>query len=271
MVDMGSPSVKPQALSQSLVSVVVPVFNEEARIIENIDLLISQIEEIFHQFEIIVVSDGSTDGTNLKLARLHDPNVRFRIVSKNQGKGHAVREGFKISNGDYVFFIDGGMELHPKELKIFLGLMSLYDADIVVGSKRHPQSQVFYPWYRRFLSTLFQQLTRILFHINVSDTQVGLKLFKRQVILDILPYLEINRYGFDLEILSLAGLMGHKQILEAPIRLDYFVNSRKRFWDFLHVIKVGFSLLNDTLKLYFKLRKIRSNLRGASEPQASYF
>ena len=247
-------------LSHAVVSVVVPVFNEAAKIIDNLDLLISEIEDHFLQFEIIVVSDGSTDGTNLTLARFQDPNVRFKIVSQNQGKGHAVREGFKEARGDYIFFIDGGMELHPKELKIFIGLMSLYNADIVIGSKRHPQSRVFYPWYRRFLSALFQKLIHLLFKIDVSDTQVGIKLFKRQVLQDVLPHLEINRYGFDLEILSLANMFGHTEILEAPIRLDYFVQSRNIVRDLTHVVKVGTSLLVDTIKLYFKLKKLRSQL-----------
>lgn len=244
----------------SYITVVVPVFNEVDKIIENLDLLIEEIESQFKEFEVIAVSDGSTDGTNFKLANFKDPNLRFKIISQNSGKGKAVREGFKEARGDFVFFIDGGMELHPKELRIFLGLMSLYDADIVIGSKRHPQSQVYYPWYRRFLSYCFQQMVKVLFRIDVSDSQVGLKLFKRQVLLDILPYLEINRYGFDLEILSLARLMGHKNILEAPIRLDYFVKSRPAIPDMLHVLKLGFSLLADTLQLYFKLRRIRRDL-----------
>jgi glycosyltransferase involved in cell wall biosynthesis len=263
---MATPNFPPSPhneLANALVSVVVPVFNEEAKIIDNLDLLISQIEENFLQFEIIVVSDGSTDGTNLKLAQFQDPNVRFKIVPKNSGKGNAVREGFKEARGDFIFFIDGGMELHPKELRIFIGLMSIYNADIVIGSKRHPQSKVYYPWYRRFLSALFQLLIRFLFKIDVSDTQVGIKLFKRDVLKDILPYLEINRYGFDLEILSLANMFGHKEILEAPIRLDYFVQKRAISKDLLHVLKVGMSLLVDTFKLHSKLNKLQRELREA--------
>lgn len=257
------PASPESTLSQALVSVVVPVFNEEAKIIENLDLLISEIEEHFLQFEVIVVSDGSTDGTNIQLARFRDPNVRFRIVPQNLGKGHAVREGFKEARGDYVFFIDGGMELHPKELKIFIGLMAIYEADIVIGSKRHPQSKVFYPWYRRFLSAIFQMVVRGLFKVDVSDSQVGIKLFKRQVLIDVLPFLEINRYGFDLELLSLAHLMGHDQILEAPIRLDYFVHSRPPVSDLLHVLNVGMSLLKETFQLYLRLRKVKRELREA--------
>ena len=94
------PPASPQtSLAQAFVSIVVPVFNEEAQIISNIDLLISEIEEHFLKFEVIVVSDGPTDGTNLKLASFRDPNLRFKIVPKNVGKGHAIREGFRSARG----------------------------------------------------------------------------------------------------------------------------------------------------------------------------
>lgn len=251
--------------ADSVVSIVVPVFNEKDQIIANLDLLISEIEEYFEKFEIIVVSDGSTDGTNFELFRFRDPKVRFRISGENRGKGYSVREGFQEAQGDYIFFIDGGMELHPKELKVFFGLMALYDADIVIGSKRHPQSVVYYPWYRRLLSLIYQQLIHALFAVDISDSQVGLKLFKRKAIDDILPYLEINRYGFDLEMLSLAQLFGHRHILEAPIRLDYFAKTRSAVSDLAHVLRIGLSLLGDTSRLYFRIKKLKKELAGPHE------
>ena len=98
---------------------------------------------------------------------------------------------------------------------------------------------------------------RALFQVHVTDTQVGIKLFRAEVIRAILPYLEVNRYGFDLEILSLARLAGYSRMLEAPIRLDYFhQNTRFITTDLYHVLKVGFSLLSDTIRLYLRLRKI---------------
>ncbi len=245
-------------LNNTKLSIIVPVFNEANQIMRNLDLLLDEVERYFKYFEVIVVSDGSTDGTNAKLLSLKHPDVRPIIVEKNVGKGNAVRAGFAKATGDYILFIDGGMEIHPKEIRIFMGLMSLYQCDIVVGSKRHPQARVKYPWYRRFLSWNFQLLIRWLFKIDVTDTQVGIKLFRREVIDAILPHLEINRYGFDLELLSLAQLKGFTEILEAPIRLDYF-QGKPRFVgiELIHVLRVGYSLIQDTLKLYMRLRKIR--------------
>lgn len=245
----------------AFVSIIVPVFNEAEKINRNLELLIQELEPHFERFEVLVVSDGSTDGTNTILSKISMPNVRIMIFRENKGKGHAVRAGFSAAKGDYIFFIDGGMELHPRELRIFFGLMGLYNADIVVGSKRHPQSQIFYPWYRRLLSRIYQTLTRMLFKINVTDTQVGMKLFRKDVIQAILPYLKIDRYGFDLELLSFAHALGYKKILEAPVSLDYFVTSRRFIlFDLAHVFKVGFSLISDTFRLYRRLRKTKGSL-----------
>jgi glycosyltransferase involved in cell wall biosynthesis len=246
------------SLRHRKLSVIVPVFNEEARIGSNLALLISEIEPFFEDYEILVVNDGSTDRTHDSLSKVSHPRVRALKLEKNQGKGSAVREGFRNASGDYVLFIDGGMELHPREIRIFLGLMQLYSADVVLGSKRHPQSQVQYPWIRRLLSAIYQRLIQRLFDLDVTDTQVGLKLFRRAVIDAVLPDLHVDRYGFDLEILALAKRRGFQLFLEAPIQLDYFsFNSRGAVKELGHVVRVGFTVLSDTLKLYRRLRSLK--------------
>ncbi len=150
-----------------------------------------------------------------------------------------------------------------------MGLMYLYEADIVIGSKRHPQSNVQYPLHRRVLSWFFQRLVHFLFQVDVTDTQVGIKLFRKEVVDAILPNLEINRYGFDLEMLSLAKLKGYSKVLEAPIRMDYFgKNDRMLIRELFHVARVSFSLLKDTLQLYLRLRHLRG-LPPAEAPSDS--
>jgi glycosyltransferase involved in cell wall biosynthesis len=241
------------------VSVVVPVFNEAARIIDNLDLLTSELEDVFDKFEILVVSDGSNDGTNYRVFQFRYPGMRLLANEENMGKGAAVRKGFQEAQGDYVFFIDGGMELHPRELRIFAGLMELYDADMVIGSKRHPQSQIEYPWFRKVLSFIYQLIIRRLFDINVTDTQVGIKLFHRRVLEAIRDDLRINRYGFDLEILSLAKIRGYSKILEAPVRMDYFAKNRRALrFELWHVFRIGLSLLRDTWILHRRIKKLKS-------------
>lgn len=239
-----------------MVSIVVPVFNEAAHITENLRLLIGEVES-FDKFEILVVSDGSTDGTEERVFGVKDPRVHLLSSPVNSGKGHAVRRGFTEAKGDLIFFIDGGMELHPRSLRVFSDLMREQSADIVIGSKRHPLSKVHYPFSRRLLSRIYQLLIRILFGVNFTDTQVGLKLFKREVITAILPDLRIDRYGFDLEILTLAKVRGFTRVLEAPVQMDYFLRHRRALpVEFIHIFKVGISLLSDTFRLYRRVKSL---------------
>jgi hypothetical protein len=135
--------------------------------------------------------------------------------------------------------------------------MGLYSADMVIGSKRHPQSKVDYPLLRRFLSSVYQLLIKKLFNLDVTDTQVGLKLFRREVIESIREDLELDRYGFDLELLALAARKGYTQVLEAPVRLDYFSrNIRSPGQELIHVFRVGSLILKDTWNLYRRLRQM---------------
>ncbi len=250
-------------LRGKFVSVIVPVFNEGKKILKNLELLVSELNPYFSSYEIIVISDGSTDNTNEVLQDGKLAGVRTIFLEKNRGKGHAVRQGFREANGDYILFIDGGMELHPKDIRVFLALLILYEVDIVIGSKRHPQSEVEYPVLRRILSFTYQKLIKLLFDLDVTDTQVGLKLFRRRVIDAVEPHLSVDTYGFDLELLALSKACGFNKMLEAPIRLDYFEkNQRPRLLEFVHVFKVGWFILMDTVKIYIKIKTLKRMLPG---------
>ena len=118
-------------------------------------------------------------------------------------------------------FIDADGDIEPEAFTAFLRLVDLYEPDAVVGSKRHPLSHVDYPPIRRLLSWVFHLMTRTLFRLNVRDTQTGMKLFRRDVLADVLPRVRDDGYTFDLELLVAAARRGYRRIFEAPIRVGY--------------------------------------------------
>jgi len=241
-------------------SVIVPFYRGAEKAQENIEILQNELNQYFSNYEIIVVADNGKDETYKRIADLEyiHPQLKVFEYGCNCGKGFALKYGFEKSRGDYIIFIDGDMNLHPKDIKTFLGLMDIYDVDIVIGSKRHPQSEINYPPLRRFLSWGYQLLVRIFLDVNVKDTQVGLKLFKKEVLRDCIPRVLVKKYAFDLELLTVANHLGYKKILEAPINLNYF-NVGKMPWlkDSLRILKVSWPMLIDTLAIIYRLRFLK--------------
>lgn len=241
--------------STKKISVIVPIYNEEKVVEDNLKLLEEELLEYFKNYEVIVVSDGSTDRTHEEALKRVSPYLKVFHYTNNQGKGFALKYGVSKCSGDFIIFIDGGMELHPKDIKVFLALMDIYNADAVIGSKRHPQSEVDYPLSRRILSRLYQTLIRFALDLNVRDTQVGLKLFRRQVLEDSLSRVLVKKYAFDLELLTVANHLGYSRILEAPIKLDYAINGKKNLWANLWRIKrMIWQMLWDTMAVIYRLR-----------------
>lgn len=209
-------------------TVVTPSFNGTAHIGENLSALSRSLQRASIPHEVILVSDGSTDGTERVAAQAAVDGLRVIHYERNQGKGFALRTGLAEARGRYVAFIDSDGDLDPGELCRFLELMRLYEADLVIGSKRHRMSQVAYPPTRRLMSWGYHLLVRALFGLRVSDTQTGIKLARREALATVLPRLLEKRYAFDLELLVAAQRLGFGRILEAPITLDYRFSSTIR-------------------------------------------
>lgn len=241
--------------NKHFLSVVVPAYRQEKTIARDLKRIKSVLDKIRYTYSIIVVMDGMEDGTFKKAKKLQSSKIKVFGYKKNRGKGYAIRYGMVRTKGDYVAFIDSGMEIDPNGLSMILEHMEWYDADIIVGSKRHPASQVSYPSSRKIVSSLYQLFVRVFTGLNVRDTQAGLKIFKREVLMDVLPRLMVKRYAFDLELLTVAYHLGYRRIYEAPIKLNY------NFEDLTHAVslKEFFSLnglwysLLDTLAIIYRL------------------
>ena len=207
--------------SQPDLSVIVPAYREGPRMYDNLLHLLRELDATALDYEVIVVSDGNVDNTASEAERVESHRVRVLAYPVNEGKGFALMHGVSNSTGKLIAFIDADMELDPSGIGRFLALQKQLDSDIVVGSKRHPDSQVDYPGFRKVQSWLYQQLIRALFSLDVKDTQTGIKLFRGDMLRMIVPLLAVKRFAFDLELLVVARKLGYRRIVEAPIRLDY--------------------------------------------------
>lgn len=239
------------------ISIILPAYKQEKTIAEDIKQIDAALASLAIPYELIVVIDGVEDNTYAEAKKLKNPHLKLLVIPNNVGKGYAVRYGMLQGKHDVIGFIDAGMDLDSGGIGLLLEYMSLYDADIIIGSKLHPDSIVTYPLQRRILSKGYRTLTRTLFGFAVRDTQVGLKLFRRDVVMEVFPRLVVKRFAFDVEVLAVAYALGYKKIYEAPIKLTFNWGSSIKtitsnsFW------KVIYSMLWDTFAVFYRLRILR--------------
>lgn len=236
------------------ISLIIPAFKQEKTIEKDLMRIYNSMESLKSNYEIIVVVDGRIDKTFENAKKIKSSKIKVVGYSHNYGKGYAVRYGMVRSRGDIVGFIDAGMDLNPNGLLVLVEHLEKHEADIVIGSKRHPLSTVNYPASRRVISFLSQVFIKFLFGINVRDTQVGMKFFRRKVIADVLPRLLVKKFAFDIEILVVAYYLGYKKILEAPIELDY--NFEKSIVS-QSLISELFKTFWDSLTIFYRLKILR--------------
>lgn len=245
-------------MQAKLVSVIVPAYKQEKTIFDDLKTIKNVLDNLRYPTEIICVVDGKIDHTFAEASRFakNYKNVQVVGYEHNKGKGYAVRFGMAASNGDIIGFVDAGMDLNPNGLSMLLEHFEWYDADIVVGSKRHPVSKVIFPWQRRVLSFGYQILTRLLFGLRIKDTQVGMKFYRRVVLEKVLPRLIVKTFAFDIEILSVANYLGFKRIYEAPVEitLNYGQSSIGTILFNKRVLKTVILMLLDTLAVFYRLR-----------------
>ena len=242
-------------------SVVMPVYNLAGKIGGNLRKTVELFEKHALRAELVPVDDGSTDSTAAEIkaeaARLDakgeaDPVVVIRpvICERNGGKGSALRAGYEASTGEYVMLLDGDLDIHPKQTAWFFDQMVDKKADIVVGSKRHRRSVVQYPWHRRLVSWVYFTIVRLTIGLPITDTQTGMKLFKREILGEALGRMLVKTYAFDLELLSIAHQRGAK-IAEAPVVI--------RFGDKFGALKSSTvkAMAIDSLAVFYRLRVLK--------------
>lgn len=191
-------------------SVVVPVYNEAATILASL----RRVQDTPFDKEIIVVDDGSGDGTREVLAGISDPEIRVFFHARNQGKGAAVRTGFAHATGDLVLIQDADLEYDPSDYPVLLEPLLKGDADVVFGSRflSGPKRVLFF-WHmvgNRILTLLSNMTT----NLNLTDMETGYKVFRIEVVRELA--LQSNRFGIEPEITAKVARLGCR-IYEVPI------------------------------------------------------
>ncbi|GAG80914.1 unnamed protein product [marine sediment metagenome] len=232
------------------ISVIIPAYNESDNISKTIEETIKVFVEVGNKYEIIVVDDGSEDNTFLEAKKAIGDNERLKVIrcsETNRGKGFAIKSGFKHVSGNLVVFMDADLDLHPEQIKILFKHLKEKNADVVIGSKRHPDSEVDYPWYRKIMSDAYYLLILILFNLPIRDTQTGLKMFKFEPLKEAFERILVKRFAFDLELLLIIHKLGHK-IVDAPVKLVF---KPKKFRSV--GLKAIFDVLWDTVAIFYRL------------------
>ena len=194
-----------------LLSVVIPVYNEQ----ETIEKVINRVIYAPYRKEIIVVDDGSTDGTGNILNGLDNPALKIYYHDKNYGKGRALQTGFSSATGDVVIVQDADLEYDPDEYSVILNPILSGKADVVYGSRLsgHGEHRVLYFWHyigNRFLTLL----SNIFTNINLTDMETCYKAFTKQALKGI--SINENRFGFEPEITAKIAKK-NLRIYEVPI------------------------------------------------------
>lgn len=193
-----------------LLSIVIPAYNE-ANFISDV---IRRVQETPYEKEIIIVDDGSVDGTRDILKGLKEPNITVVLQEVNQGKGAALRAGFERAKGDVVIIQDADLEYDPRDYPKLLEPILEGKADVVYGSRfLGGPHRVLYFWH--YVGNMAVTLLSNMFtNLNLTDMETGYKVFKREVLKDI--RIESNRFGFEPEITAKIA-KGHFKVFEIPI------------------------------------------------------
>lgn len=236
------------------ISVIMPAYNEARHIVGNLLQVVETLAGFDYDFEVILVDDGSPDKTYLEAAKLlptHPERIRVVHYDENRGKGNALICGTSFAKGDYVVFLDADMDLHPSQLPGLFGIMDAQNADVVIGSKRHPLSKVNYPAHRHLASWCYYSVIRLLFGLPVKDTQTGIKVFKHSVLARVFPRILVKRFAFDIEVLANAHRLGYK-IVDAPVTLEFQRGAFGRMKP-----RDIYSIMIDTAAIFYRMHILR--------------
>ncbi|MFO0982274.1 MAG: glycosyltransferase [Planctomycetota bacterium] len=246
-------------------SLILPVYRGREQAPRTREALLPKLRALHESFEVVIVDDGSRDGTVDELRRLFgsDPEVRLIELEQNHGKGYAVREGVRQSRGEVVAFTDFDLPYDPAGIRHFMAAIRAGN-DVAIGSRRLFASRYIVGprhfnslWIRHAMSGVFNWLVRALTGVKIHDTQCGLKAFHQRVARQLFPQVTTDRFCFDVELLARARRLGFS-ITELPVTYDYDGDAPSTV-----------RLVRDSLHMFIDLLRIRRKIARSKPPKAT--
>jgi glycosyltransferase involved in cell wall biosynthesis len=237
-------------------SFILPAYNESERIAATVDKVLTYVREHNWNAELIVVNDGSSDATAeiVRAMGAQNPAVQLRENPGNRGKGYSVRNGMLHARGEILLFSDADLSSPITEAdKLFAALAA--GSDIAIGSRwLNTELQIQrQPMHRQLFGRIFNLALRLILGLNYKDTQCGFKAFSRRAASAIFPLQQIERWGFDPELLFLSRKMGFSCV-EVPVEWSHREGTR-------------IAPLRDGIKMFFEALTIRWNsIQGKYSP-----
>jgi glycosyltransferase involved in cell wall biosynthesis len=237
-----------EEMAHPKLSIVIPAYNESARIEQALDRVMSCIAAQGWDAEVLVVDDGSRDDTAAIVQRWMGIHSRLHLIQNpgNRGKGYSVRNGLLQAAGDIVMFTDADLSAPMEEAERLIA--AIHDgADVAIGSRwlDRAKQTIHQPLYRQFFGRCFNWITRTVMGLPFRDTQCGFKAFRREAAQVIFRLQTIERWGFDPEILFISRKLKY-DIREVPVTWGHDERSR-------------ISYLKDGMKMLEEMARIRAN------------
>jgi len=244
------------------ISIVIPAFNEARRLPATLDRVERYLASAGTPAEVIVVDDGSRDGTGEVVRQRAARWAQLRLVAaeRNRGKGAAVQLGMAAARGRYRIFSDADLSVPIDDLELLLRPL-LAGAGVAIASRglRDSQVELHQPWYRETMGKIFNRLVRVFVFGGVADTQCGFKAFTAEVADRVFPALQTRGFGFDVEVLYRAKLAGYR-IVEVPTRWINSPQSR------VHPIRHSAAMFLELLAIP---ARVRDHPTPAADPKAN--